>query len=85
MKRFEEAKRHIAHVHLSTDEAGLSRGYPLDSTEYEPLILGIEKMGYDGTVSIEPSSFLADKARCSVQMLKGAASAFHKTNESETL
>lgn len=70
IEKFIEAKEHIAHVHLSTDEAGLSRGYPLDNTEYGPLLRAIKEAGYDGTVSIEPSRFLAGTAQRSVQMLR---------------
>lgn len=70
IEKFIEAKEHIAHVHLSTDEAGLSRGYPLDNTEYGPLLRAIKEAGYDGTASIEPSRFLAGAARRSVQMLR---------------
>lgn len=71
VERFEEVKGHVAHVHLSTDEPGLYRGYPLDDVEYGPLLRAIRGAGYDGTVSIEPSRFLADEAKRSVRMLKG--------------
>lgn len=69
-ERFQEVKGHVAHVHLSTDEPGLYRGYPLDDAEYRPLLRAIREAGYDGTVSIEPSRFVAGEARRSVQMLK---------------
>ena len=55
----EAAAPYLRHVHFSTAGEGLRRGFPQkqDEMEYRRIFAVLRKIGYTGTVSIEPTEF----------------------------
>ncbi|MBR0153486.1 MAG: sugar phosphate isomerase/epimerase [Lachnospiraceae bacterium] len=64
----------VKHVHISTAEGLLKRGYPTeeDLAEYQAIGAMLAEDGYDGYVSLEPDAFDEDAARVSLAMLRKA-------------
>ena len=69
----EGAFPYLRHVHVSTCEENLWRGYPLwpDREEYRRIFARLKRHGYrQGTVSVENTSFDLETAKSSLEMLR---------------
>ncbi len=66
------AAPYLRHVHFSTSGSGLWRGFPqkADFDEYRGIFAILKSIGYDGTVSIEPSEFEPEQASSCLELLK---------------
>lgn len=63
---------YLRHIHLSTSGNKLWRGFPQesDAEEYRRIFSVLRNIGYDGTVSIEPSEFDAGQAKACLSLLR---------------
>lgn len=63
---------YLRHVHFSTREEGLGRGYPgaREEAEYREIFAWLRSRGYDGTVSIEAGHFDLAGAAGSLRLLR---------------
>lgn len=68
----EAAASHLRHVHFSTTGEGLRRGFPQDpdEREYRRIFAVLRKIGYTGTVSIEPTEFDFLQARTCLSLMR---------------
>lgn len=66
------AAPYLRHVHLSTSGSDLWRGFPqeTDADEYRAIFAVLKSIGYDGTVSIEPTEFEPVPAASCLELLK---------------
>lgn len=66
------AAPYMRHIHLSTSGSNLWRGFPqkTDADEYREIFAVLKSIGYDGTVSIEPSKFEFEQASNCLELLK---------------
>lgn len=63
---------YLRHVHLSTSGSDLWRGFPqeINADEYRLIFAVLKSIGYNGTVSIEPSEFEFEPAKSCLELLK---------------
>ncbi len=68
----EGVEPYLGHVHVSTREEGLGRGFPhaRDEAEYREIFSWLRCHGYKGTVSIEAGSFEEGAAASSLELLR---------------
>ena len=68
----EPALPYLRHVHVSSREEGLQRGFPgpEDEDDYREIFTWLRAGGYDGTLSIEASEFEPRKAEKALELLK---------------
>lgn len=64
---------YLHHVHLSTAGSNLWRGFPqeADIDEYRRIFTVLKNIGYNASISIEPSEFDAEQAESCLKLLKG--------------
>ena len=67
-------KEMVFHVHVSSAEGQIKRGYPTmeDQAEYEEIAAALREGGYQGVVSLEPDFYDAEAAKESLRMLRKA-------------
>ncbi len=72
LKAAEGALLYLRHVHVSSREEGLRRGFPgaEDEDEYREIFAWLKAGGYDGTLSIEASEFEPLGAAKALELLK---------------
>lgn len=68
----EITKPYLAHTHISTSDEGTGRGFPQEDEreKYAEIFSVLKSVGYDGSMSVEPSAFDFEQAVSCLEMLK---------------